>query len=643
MAQDANTSIKLFVSTHKGGVHFPDNELICPIEVGAALHAQKLEGMLHDDEGENISQKNPRYCELTAQYWAWKNADADYYGFMHYRRYLSFDQSQHYPTNRFGDVLMDANDDATLAKLGYDDPEAMRKLIEQYDLIVPEKGGFQGSTTIGYAYYNSWEQKKEDLDCVMDIIAERYPEFSGIAKDYLNRSEGYFCNVFIMKRDLFQAYSTWLFDILEEHERRRAEALESYDVTSNRVSGYLAERLCGIYLTWLIEQKGVKYTTLQRVLFADVDEAQTLEPAWDASKEESEPVALVFSANDFYSPYLGALLKSVADNCSDHRKYDIIVLHEDFTQKNIDLMRQMVEAPNISLRFLKVTAAMRAYQSKLYLRGHFKVETYFRLLLPQMLPDYHKVLYLDADMICLHDVAELFDTDVEGCLVAAVRDPDTAGLYNGAPHSGTDAVAKNKYMDEILKIKHPYDYFQAGTIVFNLDEWRRAYTPEEIFSFASSYDWQLLDQDVLNYLCQGRVRYVDMAWNVMMDWVGIRIKDIIIRAPRDIYQAYMASRKNPYVVHYAGPEKPWNSPACDYSEHFWRYARQTPFYEVALHRMCQAPANDKVPGSGKLTPKEFAYQKVATPIVRFFLPLDSKRFKKARSIYRKIHPRGENY
>ena len=47
----------------------------------------------HDDEGDNISQKNKTYCELTAQYWAWKNEDADYYGFFHYRRYLAFDPS----------------------------------------------------------------------------------------------------------------------------------------------------------------------------------------------------------------------------------------------------------------------------------------------------------------------------------------------------------------------------------------------------------------------------------------------------------------------------------------------------------------------------------------------------------------------
>lgn len=65
----------------------------------AALADHRFKGMQHDDEGENISYKNPYYCELTAQYWAWKNLDADYYGLFHYRRYFSF-SDEHFRTNR---------------------------------------------------------------------------------------------------------------------------------------------------------------------------------------------------------------------------------------------------------------------------------------------------------------------------------------------------------------------------------------------------------------------------------------------------------------------------------------------------------------------------------------------------------------
>ena len=79
--------IRLMVSCHQME-EVPPLPLLRPIQVGAALSSERFPGFLRDDTGENISHKNRSYCELTAQYWAWKNLTADHYGFFHYRRYL---------------------------------------------------------------------------------------------------------------------------------------------------------------------------------------------------------------------------------------------------------------------------------------------------------------------------------------------------------------------------------------------------------------------------------------------------------------------------------------------------------------------------------------------------------------------------
>ena len=78
-----------FVCHHKPGPLFKD-EIFIPIHVGAANSNQVLPDCIRDDVGENISRKNASYCELTAIYWAWKNVEADYYGFFHYRRLMNF-------------------------------------------------------------------------------------------------------------------------------------------------------------------------------------------------------------------------------------------------------------------------------------------------------------------------------------------------------------------------------------------------------------------------------------------------------------------------------------------------------------------------------------------------------------------------
>lgn len=73
--------IKIFVCLHDM-FYVPEHALLEPIQVGTAIADKRMEGMLHDNTGENISEKNRMYCELTAQYWAWKNRpELDYYGF----------------------------------------------------------------------------------------------------------------------------------------------------------------------------------------------------------------------------------------------------------------------------------------------------------------------------------------------------------------------------------------------------------------------------------------------------------------------------------------------------------------------------------------------------------------------------------
>ena len=87
---EKQADIRILIACHKP-TYVPENPLFYPIQVGTTLTDRRLEGMTyHDNEGDNISEKNPDYCELTAQYWAWKHLDCDYYGFFHYRRYLTF-------------------------------------------------------------------------------------------------------------------------------------------------------------------------------------------------------------------------------------------------------------------------------------------------------------------------------------------------------------------------------------------------------------------------------------------------------------------------------------------------------------------------------------------------------------------------
>ncbi len=228
--------IRLFVSCHKA-FSVPRNTLLHPLHVGAALSADFFQEFLRDDSGENISALNRRYCELTGQYWVWKNVEADYCGFFHYRRYLYPDTAARRPY-----IIRTAPTEKELERLGFQD---FPQLIGQYDLIAPM--GEDMHVSVREHYASAPFHHVKDLALTEQIIRELYPAYVPAMERYLSGSVCYFGNIFIMSRPVFDDYCHWLFDVLAEFDRRAD--VTGYGPQELRVDGYLAERLFGIYYT----------------------------------------------------------------------------------------------------------------------------------------------------------------------------------------------------------------------------------------------------------------------------------------------------------------------------------------------------------------------------------------------------------
>ena len=233
---DITPNIRLFVSCHKA-FPVPRNELLYPIHVGAALSADTIEGFLRDDGGDNISILNRRYCELTGQYWVWKNVAADYYGFFHYRRYLYPDTKAKRPY-----CIRSIPDAETLSGLGFD---RLSALITQYDLIAPI--GEDMHSSVREHYISAPFHHAKDLALTEEIVRKLYPSYVSAMEQYFGGTVCYFGNIFIMSRLVFDDYCRWLFPILAEFDQR-AEVV-GYGPQELRVDGYLAERLFGVYYT----------------------------------------------------------------------------------------------------------------------------------------------------------------------------------------------------------------------------------------------------------------------------------------------------------------------------------------------------------------------------------------------------------
>lgn len=246
--------IKLFVCCHRPE-QIAEHPLLVPVQVGAALSERLFPGFLYDNSGDHISTQNRRYCELTAQYWVWKNVQAEYCGFFHYRRYLYPDLhgKKLYCIKKSPDLL-------TLQRLGFDDFE---RVIAQYDLIAPMGENMYQSVREHYAA--APHHHGGDLALAERILLQRHPHMARAAEAYLSGSICYFGNLYIMKGPLFYQYCQWLFPILEEFDRQAD--VTGYGPQELRVDGYLAERLFGIYLTHIRHSGQLKVLELPRVHF----------------------------------------------------------------------------------------------------------------------------------------------------------------------------------------------------------------------------------------------------------------------------------------------------------------------------------------------------------------------------------------
>lgn len=618
--------VRIFVSTHKN-VDLFDSAVFQPVQVGCASHNNLYRWAFHDHEGNNISTLNPMYCELTTQYWAWKNTDSQYVGFCHYRRYFDFTPERH-SENIYGEIMDTYIDSKSQAKYHLDD-KSVANYVKQYDVITTERKDIRPycgqSATLRKQYDLADKLYVEDLDKVVEILGKQHPEFLEDAQAFLKGHVGRFCNMFIMKRDIFNDYCAWLFPILEEFVA--TTDMSHYSKEGVRTPGHLAERLLNIYLLHH-ERVGSnwKMAELQCVHFANPDYHDELGlPSLGYDKRPIIPV--VFASDNNYVPMLTTTVYSALKNASRDYRYDVIVLHRDINGANQASMRDFFsQFDNAAIRFCDVSPIVDQYELSTN-NPHISVETYYRFLIQKLLPYYNKVLYLDSDLIVEGDIAELYSSDLGDNLLAAVRDIDFLGNVN---MKNGDRL---KYARKVLGMKNPYDYFQAGVLLLNTEEMRRLHSIEEWLEFASDDRFIYNDQDVLNAYCEGRVTWLDYDWNVMIDCGG-RIANVFSFAPHEVFDAFNDSRRHERIVHYAGFEKPWKFAYCDRSQLYWKYARDTPFYEKLLASLMGsgAPVDTPLVMHEKAVSETSPLRKIVDPLC----PIGSARREVLKSIGRAV-------
>lgn len=228
--------IEIMIASHKQ-CEMPNDRLYLPIQVGKSLNPNKEFGYQGDNTGENISIKNPYYCELTAIYWGWKNLKSDYIGLVHYRRYLGLKKTK----NKIDGILTS---------------KQAEELCKKYAIILPQKRKYYiESLWSHYAHTHDISH----LEKTKKIIETKYPEYLPAFNKVMKRTWGHMFNMFIMKKEYADEYCSWLFDILFQLEKEvDLSQLPAFDA---RLFGRVSELLLDVW----IEKKQYPYKEIKMI------------------------------------------------------------------------------------------------------------------------------------------------------------------------------------------------------------------------------------------------------------------------------------------------------------------------------------------------------------------------------------------
>ncbi len=271
-------------------------------------------------------------------------------------------------------------------------------------------------------------------------------------------------------------------------------------------------------------------------------------------KKIAKIIPIVFCTDHAYSKYALVAIQSIIENrkIEDDINYKIFVFHDDELPKSdIDLFERL-KFDNLSVECKNVGHLLDS--KSLYSRAHYSKQMFYRWLIPEVLSEFEKVIYLDCDLVTLSNIEELYDIDLAGNIVGAVKDD----------------VKKDRvhyYIEKELHLKKD-KYINSGVLLIDVKKFNEEGVKEKCLKLLEKHSvFSCPDQDALNIVLEDKILLLDEKWNIQ--WGNLEddyIEDDI------------------KVLHFTTDVKPWKSNGANISLacHFWRYAEKTECYQELL-------------------------------------------------------------
>lgn len=276
----------------------------------------------------------------------------------------------------------------------------------------------------------------------------------------------------------------------------------------------------------------------------------------------SKPIIpIVFATNNAYAPFASVTINSLIQNASEDYFYDIYVFHTELSEYNISILETM-KGENYKVKCLCVERFIEREMKYMYTNFHFSKEMFYRILIPSILHQYDRAIYLDCDIVVLGDISEFYNIDLEGNIIAGAND-----IMHGVSKS---------YVTEELGIDTS-KYINSGVLIIDSKAFRENNIKEKCFAeLKVRTELRYPDQDIINLACAGKIKYLHRKWNYIWHYHIIRDNPSLNLPPEEQKQ-YLEDAKDIKILHYTSSIKPWKNKNAELSKYFWEYVEGCPF------------------------------------------------------------------
>ncbi|MDB9487749.1 glycosyltransferase family 8 protein [Dolichospermum circinale CS-537/01] len=269
-----------------------------------------------------------------------------------------------------------------------------------------------------------------------------------------------------------------------------------------------------------------------------------------------EPISIALSCDEKYAPYAAVVIKSIFGSAKRGEEYEFHILSTGLSEKVKSNFREIAEFHNSSLKIYQISPERLAS----FPEGVHTLNTYLRLFLPEILPEYDKIIYLDADVLVLDSLQEIWDYPLKNLLGVV---PDAISYLRGS--------ALDHFKD--LRLPSTHIYFNAGLLLINLKLAREIGFLEQTICWVktNSHLMRFSDQDALNAVFAGQVSYLHQRWNLQIPLINP------VLFGWSFTEEQVDAVANPGIIHYTS-NKPWHREyKLPYRKLYFLYLSQTPW------------------------------------------------------------------